>query len=83
VSRVEIGVVGCVGLVILLISSMPVASVMAIVGSDGFAVLRTPQVAARVVTTDLYETFSSHSLMVIPLFVPLLTQQRFRGDAQP
>jgi len=69
VTPVEAGIVGCVLLLILLTSSMPVAFAMATVGFVGFAIVVSPGAALSMVTTDLYETFSSYSLTVIPLFV--------------
>jgi len=66
---VQIGVLGCVVLVILLASSMPVAFSMAIVGFVGFAVAVSPEAAVSMITTELYDNFSKHSLTVIPLFV--------------
>lgn len=77
-SPIEIGILGGIALLVLLISSMPVAFAMSIVGFVGFAALRTPQAAASMITTDLYETFSSHSLTVIPLFV-LMGQVSFHS----
>lgn len=66
---VEVGILGCILLLILLMSSMPVAFAMAAVGFFGFAIVVSPQAALSLITTDLYETFSSYSLTVIPLFV--------------
>ncbi len=66
---VEVGILGCILLLILLMSSMPVAFAMATVGFFGFAMVVSPQAALSLITTDLYETFSSYSLTVIPLFV--------------
>ncbi|NCC49835.1 MAG: TRAP transporter large permease [Spartobacteria bacterium] len=66
---VQVGIVGCVVLMLLLMSSMPVAFVMAIVGLVGFAVLVSPAAAFHMVAVDLFETLSSYSLTVIPLFV--------------
>ncbi len=68
-SPVEAGLVGCLLLLLLLMSSMPVAFAMAAVGFVGFAIIVSPGAALSMVTTDLYETFSSYSLTVIPLFV--------------
>jgi C4-dicarboxylate transporter DctM subunit len=65
----QIGIVGCVALVVLLCSSMPVAFAMAIVGFVGFAAVVSPHAAVSVLTFDLYKTFASYSLTVIPLFV--------------
>ncbi len=68
-SPLEIGILGCVLLFVLLAASMPVAFTMAIVGFAGFAVVVSPSAAASIISLDLYETFSSYSLTVIPLFV--------------
>ncbi len=74
----QIGIVGCVALVVLLCSSMPVAFAMAIVGAVGFAVVVTPDAAVSMVTAELYKTFASYNLTVIPLFV-LMGQVAFHG----
>ena len=66
---VEIGIIGCILLLVLLAASMPVAFAMAIVGFWGFAVIRSSEAAMSMITIDLYDTFSSYSLTVIPLFV--------------
>ena len=42
---------------------------MALVGFVGFACITSPQAAASMIAIDLYDTFSSYSLTVIPLFV--------------
>lgn len=65
----EVGIYGSVLLLILLACSMPVAFAMAIVGFVGFAVIVSPSAASSIITIDLYDTFSSYSLTVIPLFV--------------
>jgi len=69
VTPLEIGILGCILLVVLLISSMPVAFAMASIGLIGFAFIVNPRAAVSMVTADLYDTFSSYSLTVIPLFV--------------
>lgn len=66
---VQIGILGCVALLVLLAASMPVAFAMALVGFVGFACITSPQAAASMIAIDLYDTFSSYSLTVIPLFV--------------
>lgn len=68
-SPVQIGIWGCVLLLVLLASSMPVAFCMACVGLFGFSIIVSPQAAQYMAVTEIYETFSSHSLTVIPLFV--------------
>ncbi len=77
-SPFQIGILGCVFLFVLLAASMPVAFAMAIVGFVGFAVVVSPHAAMSIITLDLYETFSSYSLTVIPLFV-LMGQVAFHA----
>jgi C4-dicarboxylate transporter, DctM subunit len=74
----EIGIVGCVLMIVLLLVSLPVAFAMAIVGFLGFAVVVSPHAAVSMITMDLYDTFSSYSLTVIPLFV-LMGQVAFHA----
>ncbi len=66
---IDFGILGCILLFILLVSSMPVAFVMAITGAIGFTFIVNPHAALSMITSDLYETMSSYSLTVIPLFV--------------
>ena len=68
-SPVQIGLVGSLILFGLLLTSMPVAFAMIASGVIGFALIVNPQAAFSMVSADLYETFSSYSLTVIPLFV--------------
>ncbi len=68
-SPVQVGILGCILLLVLLMSSMPVAFVMAGVGLVGFAFIVSPHAALSMIATDLYDTFSSYSLTVIPLFI--------------
>ena len=66
----EYGIVGCVALLVLLMSSMPVAFVMGVVGVVGFAaIVDTPGAAMSMMSAEVLNTFSSKSLTVIPLFV--------------
>ena len=68
-SPVQIGIFGCFILLALLITSMPVAFAMLAAGVAGFAMITSPHAAFSMVTADLFETFSSYGLTVIPLFV--------------
>ncbi len=77
-SPVQIGIAGCILLFVLLAASVPVAFAMAIVGFAGFALVVSPQAAMSMITLDLYDTFSSYSLTVIPLFV-LMGQVAFHA----
>ena len=62
---------------------MPVAFSMALVGAAGFAYLVNPTAALSMVTADLFETFSSYSLIVIPLFVFMGRDLFPRGHQPP
>lgn len=68
-SPLQVGILGCLLLLVLLMSSMPVAFAMAVVGLVGFALIVNPSAALSMMGTDLFETFSSNSLTVIPLFI--------------
>ena len=68
-SPVQVGIVGCLLLFLLLMSSMPVAFVMALVGGVGFAILVSQHAALSMMGSEFYGTFSAYSLTVIPLFV--------------
>ncbi|MDA3800315.1 MAG: TRAP transporter large permease [Kiritimatiellae bacterium] len=64
------GVIGCVLLLVLLASSMPVGFAMAIVGTIGMAVINgNLQSALYMGVNEFYDTFSNPSFIVIPLFV--------------
>lgn len=77
-SPFEIGILGCVCLLVLLASSMPVALAMMLVGTAGFAAVVSPSAAMSMLTAELYDTFTSYSLTVIPLFV-LMGQAAFHS----
>lgn len=65
----QIGLMGCVFLIVLLFTSMPVAFAMITAGVIGFALIVNPHAAFSMVTADIFDTFSSYNLTVIPLFV--------------
>jgi C4-dicarboxylate transporter, DctM subunit len=66
----EVGILVCLLLLVLLAASMPVAFAMALVGLVGFAlVTHNPLGARNMIAGKLFDTFSSNSLTVIPLFV--------------
>jgi len=48
---------------------MPVAFAMALVGFVGFAYLTTPEAALSLLARDIFDTFSSYPLSVIPMFI--------------
>lgn len=65
----QLGLLGCGLLLALLVCSMPVAFVMALAGVVGFALVVSTPAALSMMNADLFDTFSSYSLTVIPLFI--------------
>ena len=63
------GIIGIVVLVVLFLLRMPVAFAMALVGFVGFAYLTGPEAALSLLGLDIYDTFSSYPLSVIPMFI--------------
>lgn len=63
------GILGIFIFVVLLALRMPIAIAMGLVGFAGCLYLISPEAALRVIAKDLYSTFSSYSLSVIPMFV--------------
>jgi C4-dicarboxylate transporter DctM subunit len=68
-SPVLIGVIGIVFLVILFLLRMPVGFAMAFAGLVGFSYLVTLGAGLDILARDMFYTFSSYSLSVIPMFV--------------
>jgi len=64
-----VGVIGIIAFLILLLFRLPIAIAMGLVGFLGCCWLVSPEAALRVVAKDIYSTFSSYSLSVIPMFV--------------
>jgi C4-dicarboxylate transporter, DctM subunit len=64
-----VGIIGLLFLVILLFSKMPVGFVMGLLGFIGFSYVVTPGAGLSLLAKDVFDTFSSYSLTVIPLFV--------------
>jgi tripartite ATP-independent transporter DctM subunit len=76
---IQTGLLGCVLLVALLLSSMPVAFALAIAGGVGFFMITGSSTAAvAMMVNELHGIFSSQSLTVIPLFV-LMGQLAFHS----
>lgn len=74
----EVGILGCVVLVVLLLSSMPVGFAMAFTGLLGFSMIVSPSAALSMGVADVYDKFSDYNLTVIPLFV-LMGQVAFHS----
>ncbi len=72
------GMIGFAVLIILMFLRMPVGFVMALVGYLGFGYVVSWGAASNLLVRDLYSTFSSYNLTVIPLFV-LMGQVAFHS----
>lgn len=68
-SPATVGVIGIIVFLVLMMLKMPIALAMAIVGFGGFYYVVDLNAAFRVISADLYSTFASYSLSVIPMFV--------------
>ncbi len=73
-----IGCLGIVLLVIFLFTRMPVGFVMALLGFLGFSYIISFKAGLGLIIKDIYETFSSYNLTVIPLFI-LMGQVAFHA----
>jgi tripartite ATP-independent transporter DctM subunit len=68
-SPVTIGIVGIVVLLIMFLLRMPIAFSMALVGFAGFAYLSTTGAALGLLARDIFDSFTSYPLSVIPMFI--------------
>jgi C4-dicarboxylate transporter, DctM subunit len=68
-SSVAAGVAGIALLLVFFLLGMPVAFAMAFVGFVGFAYLAGVEPALSLLAQDIFHTFSSYPLSVIPLFI--------------
>ena len=66
---IAVGIVGIAVLIFLFLLRMPVAFAMALVGFVGFAFLTSPEAALALLSHDIFDTFSSYPLSVIPMFI--------------
>jgi tripartite ATP-independent transporter DctM subunit len=64
-----VGLIGIAAFLIMILLRVPVAYAMIITGIAGFAVIVDLPAALSMIAADLYSTFSSYSLSVIPMFV--------------
>ena len=68
-SPITIGLIGIAVLILTFVLSMPVGFAMAFVGLVGFCYLVSPQAGLSLLARDVFATFSSYSLTVIPTFI--------------
>ena len=73
-----IGIIGVVIMVVIFLSRMPVAYVMAMIGFLGFTIMISPQGGLALISRSIYDTFSAYELTTIPLFI-LMGQLAFNS----
>jgi len=69
VSPTAVGFIGIAFFFLLIALKVPIAYAMALVGLVGFGYLTSGTAALAMVPTELFSTFSSYSLSVIPMFI--------------
>lgn len=68
-SPVLAGIIGIAVMIIMFMTQMPVAFVMALVGGIGFSLMTNPDAGLVLLSRNIYETFASYDLTTIPLFI--------------
>ena len=68
-SPFEIGLISVGVFILLMLLRVPIAIALASVGVVGFGIIRSFPAALSLVATDIYTTFSSYTLSVVPMFV--------------
>ena len=64
-----IGIIGILVMIIVFMSRMPVAFVMAMIGYLGFSITISAQGGLSLLSRTIYDVFSSYGLTTIPLFI--------------
>ncbi|MCG8632967.1 MAG: TRAP transporter large permease [Desulfobacterales bacterium] len=64
-----IGVIGIIFMILMFLTQMPVAFVMAGVGFVGFSMMVSPDASLVLLSRNVFETFASYDLTTIPLFI--------------
>lgn len=72
------GIIGIVIMIVLFMSRMPVAYVMAVVGFVGFSLMISLNGGLNLLAKEYYENFSSYGLSTVPLFI-LMGQLAFNA----
>lgn len=68
-SEFAIGLISVGAFLILMLLRLPIAVSLASVGVIGFGLIRSFPAALSLIATDIYTTFSSYTLSVVPMFV--------------
>jgi tripartite ATP-independent transporter DctM subunit len=74
-----IGLTGIAVMVIIFLLGLPVGFTMGLVGLVGFCIVNSPSSGLSMLARDFFDTFSSYSLTVIPMFVLMGSIAFFTG----
>jgi C4-dicarboxylate transporter DctM subunit len=74
-----IAIIGVILLILLFLTRMPVAFVMALIGFLGFAYMTSWNAALSILGKDFWVMFSSYNLTVVPMFVFMGTVAFYSG----
>ena len=77
-SEISIGLLGLGVLIALFVTGLELSFAMLVVGFLGFAYIVSPQAALNLVAKDIFDSFESYSLTVVPLFI-LMGQLAFHA----
>ena len=80
-SQSTIAIIGIVLVIIIFLLRMPVAYAMGLVGMVGFALASSIEGSFRIVAKDIWATFSSYSLSVVPMFIFMGTVAFYSGTS--
>ncbi len=65
---IMLGILGLIVFLVLMFLGMPVPVSMALVGTVGFAIIRTPAAALQMVIGEITSNFSKYTMSVAPMF---------------
>ncbi len=77
-SEISIGLMGLGVLIALFVTGLELSFAMLVVGFLGFAYIVSPGAALNLVAKDIFDSFESYSLTVVPLFI-LMGQLAFHA----
>ena len=77
-SPTYLGIIGIIVMVLVFLSRMPVAYVMAMIGYLGFSILISGKGGLNLLSRNIYDVFASYGLTTIPLFI-LMGQLAFNS----
>ena len=75
-----IGIIGIVVMLLVFLSRMPVAYVMAMIGYMGFSIMISCKGGLNLLSRNICDVFASYGLTTIPLFILMMAKLELRED---